>query len=161
MALEKLIQQNFPHEQVMFREAGEDDYGLIIQSWLLSYQSSAGTRDIANDIYYAHQPKIIESCIHSGNALVLAPLSEPRVIMGFIVFSLEPQGLVMDWLGVKKTFRRMGICNFIINNIIDFHPDSEQIYCTHWPASMFEVTVKRQMYRHKIRYNPFLQSRFL
>jgi hypothetical protein len=161
LVLEKLTQQNFPHEQVLFREACEDDYGLIIQSWLLSYQASHGTRDVPNDVYFAQQHKIIESCIHSGNALVLAPLSEPRVIMGFIVFSLEPQGLVMDWLGVKKTFRRMGICNFIMNNIIDFHPDSEQIYCTHWPASMFEVTVKRQMHRHKIRYNPYLQQRFL
>ena len=85
---------------MLFREACEDDYGLIIQSWLLSYQASHGTRDVPNDVYFAQQHKIIESCIHSGNALVLAPLSEPRVIMGFIVFSLEPQGFVMVWLGV-------------------------------------------------------------
>lgn len=161
MALEKLIQKDFPHEQVLFREACEDDYGLIIQSWLLSYQQSAATRDISHDTYFAHQPQIIQSCIHSGNALILAPVDDPRVIMGFMVFSLEEEGLVIDWLGVKKTFRRMGICNFLMNNVLDFHAEVPQVYCSHWPSPICEVTVKRQMYRHRIRYNPYLQQRFL
>lgn len=162
MTLDKLIEKPFPHEQVLFREAKSDDYPLIVQSWSLSYQQSERVSTIPKRVYFPEQYKIIEDSFYKGTPIVLCSVNDLNLIMGYIIFNIHENNLVIDWIGVKKTFRRMGICNFMLENILSIHPDVDNVYYTHWPAKQFEVTVKCLTHSNikPIRYNPYLQQRY-
>lgn len=131
---------------IEIRLAKLEDIAFIYSTWLRSYRHSAHfTKKISNEIYYDMHHKIIDRFIsRGGEILVACPKGEPDVILGYV--ALETSTPIVQYIYVKKNFRRMGIGAAL------FKAAGNPKTFTHWTTDTDWIIKKIE----SLTYNPYL-----
>ena len=152
----------FSESQIVFREAVDSDYAYIKNCWIRACRSNPEFKYIKGPIYYPNQEPIINSILFNAKVFVASYHEDPTVIIGFMVYDVIANNyVIIDWINVKKTFRCMGIYDYMISKIQDENPAYDTFMFTHLPHDDHAYIAKREYKRIGLIYNPFLRNRYL
>lgn len=86
------------------------DRSYIMDSWLKAHRSSPTHRQVEKEIYYHHQPTIIDALLNQSFVIVACSNEDPDQILGYCI-AQPSQGhvCVVHWIAVKQLYRKMGI----------------------------------------------------
>lgn len=130
------------------RPAKLEDLDFIYATWLKSYRhSSQFAKKLTNAIFFDMHHKVIDGFIARGGLVSIAhPKGEPDVILGYIC--TEPDLPVLQYIYVKKPFRKMGIAKTL------YKTSKEPSLFTHWTTDTDWIVKKLTT----LTYNPYLLS---
>lgn len=133
---------------IEIRPAKLDDLSFIYSTWLRSYRhSSQFAKKLTNEVYYEMHHKVIDGFILRGGIVLIAHAKgEPEVILGYLC--MEPNGSIIQYIYVKKAFRKMGIAKALF----EYTKLPENTIFTHWTTDTNWILKKLT---HLI-YNPYL-----
>lgn len=133
---------------IEIRPAKLADLDFIYATWLKSYRhASQFAKKITNAVFFEMHHKVIDNFIARGGIVFIAhPKGEPDVILGYIC--TEPNFPVVQYIYVKKPFRKMGIGHALYKGA------NEPLLFTHWTADTDWIVKKLE----KLTYNPYLLS---
>lgn len=101
-----------------YREATLDDFDFV-QATLLNhyYEESFWAQRLTTRVYFDGHTPLVRSLLQQSRVLVACLADDPTTILGFVVF--EPKGGpaeadVLDFLYVKKAFRRAGVGSMLL-----------------------------------------------
>ena len=130
------------------REAKLEDLPFIYSTWLRSYRhASQFAKKLTNETFYEMHHKVIDAFIARGGLVFVAhPPNEPGVILGYIC--VEPNQPLVQYIYVKKAFRRMGIAKKLYTE----RNMQNNVVFTHWTTDTDWIIKKLT----KFIYNPYL-----
>ena len=102
---------------VSIREALPADRAFILATWLRAlYYGDTFFSMIPKDRFMKHYHKLVERFIDSPSALVQVAClkDDPEVILGYSVCHSSADGIVLDWIYVKKPWRGIGIAKSLV-----------------------------------------------
>lgn len=153
----------FSESQILMREAELDDFNYLKSTWMRSCRSNPEFMYLKDDYFYPHHGEVIRRMLMKSNVIILSFAEDPKVIIGFAIYSMDNIGLVFDWVYVKKTFRRMGVYSYVTDKIIDYYNkeyrENRNYWFTHLPQRGYEFIAQREYKRLGLLYNPFLRER--
>lgn len=117
---------------IQLRHADIGDVPFIFNAWLRSFRSAPSVTTIHNHIYFAEHHKVLEKLLQSYNVIIAADKEDPKHIYGFIVagqFQEDKDILVVHYLYVKHTFRRLGIAKAMLKHFNI--PSDNSFFYTH------------------------------
>jgi len=102
---------------IELREAKKEDLPFIYSTWLKSYlYSSQFTKKISHSLYYEMHHMVIDRFLERGGVITIAHAKgEPDVILGYL--ATDAQNTIIQYIYVKKTFRRMGIAKELTKHL--------------------------------------------
>lgn len=104
---------------VRIRDAQEEDYPFIFNSFLKSYcgpfiRHHGGSEVVEPTTFFTGFHRVMSSLLSKRRVLVACPDDSPEVICGWMVGdSLSKKIVVLDFAFVKKDFRDMGIARLL------------------------------------------------
>lgn len=105
---------------IQIRAAVEEDLPFIYSTWLLGlYHGCDWFNRIDKKVFFDNYKKIVEQRVKHSNVQVAVLEEDPDVILGYVCH----RGDVLDWIFVKKAWRKMGIAKMLI--------PKETTTCTH------------------------------
>lgn len=132
-----------------FRRMKDGDLNFILNSWLTSYRLSPYTKRIGKEMYYQfHQEKLKALLERKPNVLLACAPDYPDQIFGYIVYEFDPD--VIHYLHVKKTYRKLGIADALLQ-VLDIN-NKPHLY-THFTLDAAYITTK---YKDNLIFNPYL-----
>jgi len=148
---------------LMIRPARPEDESFIKNAWLKSLAESmcgphrdkitgvpddlkyAGIiRRIHAERYYDKQEALIEILSGIRKLRIACDPTMEEFIYGFACGDRIKDELVMDYVYVKKTYRRMGIARYIMEKGFDW--TNETIVATHWTFALNPVAVRNRIW---------------
>lgn len=149
-------------EEVSIREATYDDINYITNSWISSARESLDKHPICNEIFFPNHSSVITSILSKTIPMIACYKEYPDVILGYVVYELRDDILIVDWINVKKAFRRMKVADCLIDHL-ENGPGrhSTTVMFTHLPRNDHNYILDKAKYKYKAIYNPYLQYRFL
>lgn len=88
----------------------QSDRSYIMDSWLKAHRSSPTHRHVDKEIYYHHQPEVIDQLINQSFVIVACSPEDDEQILGYCVCQPSSSGVcVIHWLAVKQLYRKLGI----------------------------------------------------
>lgn len=125
-------------ELIVFREMAKNDLNFIYTSWLRGFRfGNDWIKEIDSDTYYEEYQKVIDGLLKKASVLVACLKDDPDVILGYSVKRDD----VIDWVFVKKAWRKFGLGNKLIGNVK---------FCTHLTYIGNAIRKKKS-----ITFNPF------
>lgn len=125
----------------IFRKAVEDDIPFLTNSWLESYRHSPQIRGVPNSVYFYYHHKVLEELLTRCTVLVCCYPDRPSQILGYICAELFDTALVVHYVYVKKTFRKLGIGKSLVQEILNTEKPPAVLY-THKTKDMFPIEKK-------------------
>lgn len=104
-----------PDRVLEVRDAAEDDWSFVLDSWLKSYANSPHATNRGSR-YYAEQEATARWCIGRGQLLIACDESERDVILGWACGRREPA--VVDYLYTKSKARRLGVASMLVRALL-------------------------------------------
>jgi hypothetical protein len=105
---------------ILVRDVREEDLPLIYSTWLLGlYHGCDWFGRIKKDSFFANYKVSLEKRLPHCTIKVASLKEDPDVILGYVCY----RGNVLDWLFVKKAWRKMGIAKMLMPQNINV--------CTH------------------------------
>lgn len=123
------------------RPPKKTDLPFIYNSWLESYKESPDN-PIKGDAYYSYHKMLLISILERS---IISILCNPEVedqIFGYAIYELTEDSIVLHWLHVKHTYKRLGFARFILDSIIDLG-ESKGIF-----NPIVTITAKGLSYMH-------------
>jgi len=106
----------FTSSTIQIRDIEESDINFILSTWLLGlYHGCEWFSRIEKKVFFDNYKKIVTQRIMNGNVKVAVLAEDPDVILGYIVYREN----VLDWIFVKKAFRKLGIAKILIPKSIN------------------------------------------
>lgn len=100
------------------RDVEPEDMPFIYATWLRGlYHGNPWWRDVDQDTFFSEYHKVIERILSALETTVQVSCLEedPNVVIGYSV----SRGSVLDWVFVKKAFRKFGIAKTLIPDSIN------------------------------------------
>lgn len=101
------------YDLVAFRAGNMDDASFIFSTWLKGLRFGNDWYGlIESKAYFAAQHKVIEAILSKPNVTVKVAClkDDPGVILGYAVFA----GPRLDWVHVKKSWRKIGLMKDLV-----------------------------------------------
>jgi len=98
--------------EIEVRAAYLEDVPFIFATLLRSYRhASTFARKISNDVFYKYHHMFLDSCLKRANSTVMIahPKGELNVILGYVLSETRPEGDLVHYTYVKRSFRRLGV----------------------------------------------------
>lgn len=134
------------NEEIQIRTAMPDDLSFIYSTWLRSYRhASQFAKRMTNEIFYEMHHKVIDRFIERGGQIFIAhPKGDSETILGYLCADTAMP--VIQYVYVKKSFRKMGIATALHKNA------SAAIMFSHWTNDTDWIVKKLK----NLIYNPYL-----
>lgn len=133
-----------------------DHHSMIMASWMRSYRNTMGMRFLTPDVYIVEQHALCEKLLDNSIVLVARWKEEPDEIYGWLCYDrIDPGGLVVHFIYVKKMFRRLGIAAALLEQAGCKRNDS--VIATHHTYAINQSGFALSKLR--IKYNPYLGIR--
>lgn len=132
------------------RRANDEDIPFIFNSWLKSYKASGPiSKGVVAAIYYENHHKLIQKIAMRATVYVACDKNDPTNIYGFMAGEYIEGILVIHYVYIKHSFRRLGIAKELFNS---FNHDTSSASCyTH-----FTRAIERIAERYNMVYHPYL-----
>lgn len=89
----------------------KEDESLIYSTWLLGLRhGNDWFLSIDKDLFFQRYKKIIEAILAVANVRIACLNDDPDVIIGYSV----SRGKYLDWVFVKRSWRRLGVSKILI-----------------------------------------------
>lgn len=96
---------------IQIRDVREEDLPLIYSTWLLGlYHGCEWFGRIKKDSFFKNYKRALEGLLPRCQIKVAALADDPDVILGYVCF----RGESLDWIFVKKAWRKMGIAKSLL-----------------------------------------------
>lgn len=96
---------------IQIRDASEEDLPLIYSTWLLGlYHGCDWFNRIDKKVFFDNYKKIVEQRVKHSNVKLAVLKEDNDVILGYVCY----RGNVLDWVFVKKAWRKMGIAKMLV-----------------------------------------------
>jgi hypothetical protein len=103
-------------DTIQIRNAVREDLPLIYSTWLLGlYHGCDWFNRIDKKAFFDNYKKLIEKRVVDSDIKVAVLSDDPDVILGYVCY----RNNVLDWIFVKKAWRKMGIAKMIMPTNID------------------------------------------
>lgn len=107
------------NDSLLIRPAQESDLNLILSSWLKEYRYAPFTKGIESKLYYKHHKELILSLLASSQCQVICQREDLNAVLGYMVFSYDTlNNLIIHYLYIKNTFRKLGFGRTLVQNAI-------------------------------------------
>ncbi len=133
---------------IRVRPASVDDVPFICSSWLKSYRGADAVKDVPSRTYYYYQHRVLEELLPRSVTLVACLEDDPNTIVGYLTYEVVDTALVVHWLYLKHTFRRMGIAKELLKLAADAEKPPA-IFYTHYTRACLWAP-------KEFSYNPYL-----
>ena len=149
----------------MFRRGNKKDIPFITNSWLKSYRDGLAVRAIPHDVYYYHQHKLIEKLLPRCVNLVVCRSDDPDQILAYVIAEKMDTALVIHYMYVKHTFRRLGLATQMVDKLRESEGDppvmiTHRTYAYQKIRETWEANGKENKMQGWV-YNPFLAWRLV
>lgn len=105
---------------ILIRDVREEDFPLIYSTWLLGlYHGCEWFGRIKKDSYFKNYKLALERLLPRCTIKMAVLADDPDVILGYVCY----RGTTLDWIFVKKAWRKMGIAKMLL--------PSDITNCTH------------------------------
>jgi hypothetical protein len=125
----------------LLRPPKPSDLPFIYNSWLRSYKESPDN-PIQGEAYYSYHKMLIISILERAQISILCDPQYPDTIYGYAIYEFTDDSIVMHWLQVRYTFKRLGFARFILDSIKDLG-ESKGIF-----NPTITITARGYTYRH-------------
>jgi hypothetical protein len=96
---------------IQIRDLREEDLPLIYSTWLLGlYHGCEWFGRIKKDSFFRNYKAFLEKRLLSCQVKVASLTEDPDVILGYVCYREN----VLDWIFVKKAWRKMGIAKMLL-----------------------------------------------
>lgn len=96
---------------IQIRDVKEEDLPLIYSTWLLGlYHGCEWMNRIKKESFFKNYKLFIERRLPLCTVKVAALADDPDVILGYVCY----RDNVLDWIFVKKAWRKMGIAKMLL-----------------------------------------------
>jgi hypothetical protein len=96
---------------IQIRDVREEDLPLIYSTWLLGlYHGCEWFGRIKKDSFFKNYKSALENRLPHCKIKVAALSEDPDVILGYVCYREN----VLDWIFVKKAWRKMGIAKMLM-----------------------------------------------
>lgn len=124
---------------IQIRDAVEEDLPLIYSTWLLGlYHGCDWFNRIEKKAFFDNYKKVVEQRVMHSQVKVAVLVEDPDVILGYVCY----RNNVLDWIFVKKAWRKIGIAKMLVPQGITI--------CTHL------TKVGRSLKPKEWAFNPFV-----
>lgn len=144
------MSQNFK-----IRKATKDDVNFVFSVWLRSYKhDSPITKYTLSDTFYDFHQRQLDEILSqpSTEVYVACDVSDDTLIFGFIAF--RPVRNIIDYIYVKKPFRRFGIAKALLAQA-DPKINLADWAITHITYGALDILFSKNL---KFNFNPYLLS---
>jgi GNAT superfamily N-acetyltransferase len=101
---------------IHIRPSFETDALDIINTWVDPYRYSGWNEQIPEEIYKKRQQLTILDLIQHGTRVCVAcPAEDPGYILGYLAWGYWLGDKIVDWIHVKKFWRRKGIARALMD----------------------------------------------
>jgi GNAT superfamily N-acetyltransferase len=148
-----------------YREATIDDFDFV-QATLLNhfYEESHWSLRLTTRTFFDGHTPLVRALLQQARVLVACMADDPTTIIGFVVFEPAggPDGLdVLDFLYVKKAFRRAGVGTMLLT-ATGLPPDLDKVAVTFCTKAWFRTKAAHGLEeRYRALYWPYGQWRAL
>lgn len=95
---------------IQIRNAVKEDLPLIYSTWMLGlYHGCDWFNKIEKKAFFDNYKKVVEKRVTDSDIKVAVLTEDPDVILGYVCY----RGNVLDWIFVKKAWRKMGIAKML------------------------------------------------
>ena len=132
------------------RQANQNDFNFVANSYLKSYRHGPETKHLINDIYFDVYKERLNKMLDSGQVTVACSPEDPDQILGYLIHGLAHGKSVLHYIYVKHTFRRLGVARALLAATI---PEfgMRMTMCTHTARRFNDLRDK-----YKLIYSPDL-----
>lgn len=142
-------------ESIIYRPHTSEDLAFLLDSWGRSAfkASPAFSRLSPEEFHRFHRP-MRERFFQKPNAAVIVccPGDNPWQILGWIAVEKIEAGLIVQYVYVKKTFKRKGIAKELLKRAAHTSP----VFYTHISHAAAKIIGAKQSYFHNWHYIPQL-----
>jgi len=137
---------------VILRDAADEDKNFIISSWLKTYRTEGKfTRRIRPYVYFKEHEERIKRALWQAKARIACLEAEPEVIMGYAVWTPQAAHEVVHFVFVRPEFRNLGVARKLLSEV-----NLETCEFTHWVYKLDNVIDELLTQYPKMNYNPYL-----
>lgn len=127
----------------------QEDIPFILGTWLKSYRKE--NKEVHNEIYFPNQTQKIKDLLNQSQIMLTINPEDEDHIYGYVVYQPIDQELnLIHYAYTKRTFRRFGIFNHMMNLISGGHPQVVT-HITDYFKSLKD--------KYKLIYNPYLKEK--
>ena len=134
---------------IRIRKATEADVPFIFSSWLKSVRNSGYSYGVPNAVFFSEHHKVIERLLKTCDVYVACSETDVADIYGYICAEKVDGLLVIHFVYVKHTYRRLGIGAMLLNTL-EHNPTSAALY-THMTK-----TGKLLEAKYNLVYSPYI-----
>ena len=131
---------------IKLRKAHPEDASFIFNSWLKSFRFSKFSKEISSTIYFTNHHKVIEYLLKSKTTVIACNNEDPTQIFGYANAGLEEGVLVVNYIYVKESFRRLGLGKILLN-AFEHSPEAASVF-THKTSIADKLAAKYNMHYH-------------
>lgn len=92
--------------KLVIRKAEKTDEAFIYSTWLRGlYYGNPWFREIDQETFFSKYHGVIENVLSKASVDVACLEEDPDTVLGYVVY----RGPILDWVFVKKSFRKFGI----------------------------------------------------
>jgi hypothetical protein len=102
----------------ILRPPKPSDLNFIYNSWLESYKESPDN-PIKGNAYYSYQKMLIVSILRRAQVSILCNPDDLDQIFGWCVYEITEDCIIVHWLHIKYSFRKLGFARYIIDSILN------------------------------------------
>ena len=106
----------------------------ILKSWLRSYRLShqyVGHRDA---VYYRVHGKIAINLLRQSRIIDSYDKTDKTHAYGYLVYEISPPHLILHYIYVKKSFRRLGIARALLADLLSREHGYTSLIVSHCPV---------------------------
>lgn len=132
-----------------------EDEPFVYSSWLKSFRASKTNFGQTGRIYHANQSAKISSILErdTTRAIVACDPEDPEHIFAHIVFEVFHSAIVIHYIYVKESYRRLGLAHALLEFVILNRRPGTALWCSHYPANADIYTMAEKL---GIEYDPNL-----
>jgi len=92
--------------KLVIRKAVKSDEAFIYSTWLRGlYYGNPWFREIDKDTFFTKYHAVLENILNKACVEIACLDEDSDTVLGYVVY----RGSIMDWVFVKKSFRKIGI----------------------------------------------------
>lgn len=116
----------------MIREMRRSEVNLVLATWMKAIRKQEPFWKLpCPEVFFGTYQEIIKRTLDKCVTIVVCPIKEPNIIIGYVVLEPLDVGIIIHFVFVKYKFRRNGIGSFLIRTVKDIY-NPEKIIVSHF-----------------------------
>ena len=122
--------------------ADVDELNFVLSSWKRSFRSSPKLAQLPSRVYFERANAEVAEILTRAEVLVARDAERPELLYGFIAYETLPDALCIQFVYVKRDWRRQGIAAALLNAAV-----------AHAIRDGVDIDTAKLVYTHKTRFD--------